>query len=59
MPGRVLTGASAWRGGAISAFNEQLRHAAFEGRHANMVAALEGGAEIDYNDVSRRAERGG
>ena len=59
MPGRATTGASAWRGGAMSAFNEQLRHAAFEGRHANMVAALEGGAVIDYNFLSRRAERGG
>ena len=43
---------------ALKKKNEALFDAAYLGRHADMVAALEGGAEIDCTPcVSRRAER--
>ena len=42
---------------AMPSLNQQLWSAALEGRHANMVAALDGGAEIDAQIVSRRAAR--
>jgi hypothetical protein len=54
----VSTGASVLWGDEMPTLNSKLCRAARQGRHADMVAALEGGAEID-SKVSRRAERGG